>query len=130
MKHDVCALMLVVSGALLGCDEQQYVSPDTVALIVTDDATSMQRVTRCLYIPVLLGGQVVFRYKVDAELKALLVITRDEATVSFEPEEAAEPFSVDTDELTDMQQHQASVPPSGYSVELSAGCTPDDDDFR
>jgi hypothetical protein len=129
MKRNVIALLLVVSGALLGCDEQQYVSPDTVALIVTDDSTNMQRVNRCLYIPVLLGGQVVFRYEVDAELKALIIITRDDATVSFEPEGAAEPFSVDTDELTEMQQHQADAPPSGYTVELSAGCTPDDD-FR
>ena len=71
MKRNAFALLLVISGALLGCDEQQYVSPDTVALIVTDDSTSMQRVNRCLYIPVLLGGQVVFRYEVDAELKAL-----------------------------------------------------------
>jgi hypothetical protein len=130
MKRNARALLLLVSGVLLGCDEQQYVSPDTVALIVTDDSTNMQRVNRCLYIPVLLGGQVVFRYEIDAELKALLVITRDEATVSFQPEEAGEPLSVDTDELTEMQQHQASAPPSGYTVELSAGCTPDDDDFR
>jgi hypothetical protein len=129
MKRSVL-VPLLVSGALLGCEEQQYVSPDTVALIVTDDSTNMQRVNRCLYIPVLLGGQVVFRYEVDAELKALVVITRDEATVSFEPEEAAEPFSVDTDELTETQQHQASAPPAGYTVELSAGCEPDDDDFR
>ena len=92
MKRNVFALLLVISGALLGCDEQQYVSPDTVALIVTEDSTNLQRVNRCLYIPVLLGGQVVFRYEVDAELKALVIITRDEATVSFEPEEAAEPF--------------------------------------
>ena len=129
MKRNALALLLVW-GALLGCDEQQYVSPDTVALTVTDDSTNMQRVNRCLYIPVLLGGQVVFRYEIAAELKALLIITRDEATVSFEPEEAGEPFSVDTDELTEMQQHEASAPPSGYTVELSAGCTPDDDDFR
>jgi hypothetical protein len=128
MKRTAFALLL--SGALLGCDEQQYVSPDTVALIVTDDSTNTQRVNRCLYIPVLLGGQVVFRYEVDSELKALLVITRDEVTVSFEPESAAEPFSVDTDDLTEMQQHEAGAPPSGYTVELHAGCTPDDDDFR
>jgi hypothetical protein len=130
MKHNAFALLLAVSGAVVGCDEQQYVSPDTVALIVTDDATNTQRVNRCLYIPVLLGGRVVFRYEVDAEVKALLVITRDEVTVSFEPEEAAEPFSVDTDDLTETQRHEAESPPSGYTVELSAGCTPDDDDFR
>jgi len=130
MKLRLFALALVVSAAALGCDEQQYVSPDTVALVVTDDSTNMQRVNRCLYIPVLLGGKVIFRYEVDSALKAVLVITRDEATVSFEPEDAADPFSIDTDELSEMEHHFADASPSGYSVELAAGCTPDDDDFR
>ena len=130
MKQSSFALALLACDAALGCDEQQYVSPDTVALIVTDDSTNMQRVNRCMYIPVLLGGQVVFRYEVDSALKALLVITRDEASVSFEPSDAADPFSIDTDELTESERHLADSPPSGYTVELVAGCTPDDDEFR
>jgi hypothetical protein len=130
MKRSLLALAVVATGAALGCQEQQYVSPDTVALVVTDDSTNMQRVNRCLYIPVLLGGQVIFRYEVDSALKAVLVITRDEATVSFEPGGAADPFAVDTEDLSEMETHFADAPPSGYTVELSAGCTADDDDFR
>lgn len=130
MKRSILALVLVWSAGLLGCDEQQYVSPDTVALVVTDDATNMQRVNRCLYVPVLLGSQVTFRYEVADDIKATLVITRDEAVVSFEPDGVGDTFRVDTEELTEMQTHVADAAPSGYTVELTAGCTPDDDDFR
>lgn len=130
MKHSPFSVALLALAAALGCDEQQYVSPDTVALIVTDDSSNMQRVNRCLFIPVLLGGQVIFRYEVDSSLKAVLAITRDEAAVSFEPSDAADPFSVDTDELSESERHVADSPPLGYTVELAAGCTPDDDEFR
>jgi hypothetical protein len=119
---------LALGGALLlGCDGQQYVSPNTVALVVTDDGTQMQRVNRCQYIPVLAGSRVVFRYEVDSDIKATLVIDRNEVRVVFEPEGVADAFEVDAEDLTDDQRFTADGPPDGYQVELVAGCTPDDE---
>jgi hypothetical protein len=87
----------------------------------------MQRVNRCQYIPVLAGSRIVFRYEVDDELKTALAITRDEVRVTFEPEGAADPFEVDAEDLTESQRFSVDSPPSGYEVELIAGCTPDDE---
>lgn len=121
-------LRLALGATLaLGCDGRQYVSPDTVALIVTDAATNMQRVNRCQYIPVLAGSHIVFRYEVDDELKTVLAISRNEVRVTFEPEGAADPFEVDAEDLTESQSFSVDSPPSGYEVELIAGCTPDDE---
>jgi hypothetical protein len=118
------ALLLVFA---LGCDEQQYVNPDTVALVITDEATQMQRVNRCHYIPVLAGSRIVFRYEVDDELKATLAITRDDVVVGFEPDGVAEPFVADATDFTESERLTAESPPDGYRVELVAGCTPDDE---
>lgn len=127
MNHGKLTQLLLSGALLLGCDGQQYVSPDTVALVVTDDGTQMQRVNRCQYIPVLAGSRVVFRYEVDGELKATLIIDRDEVRVAFEPEGVADTFEVDAEDLTDNQRFTADSPPDGYQVELVAGCTPDDE---
>jgi hypothetical protein len=127
MNHGKLAQLALGAGLALGCDGQQYVSPDTVALVVTDDGTQMQRVNRCQYIPVLAGSRVVFRYEVDDELKATLVIDREEVRVVFEPDGVADPFEVDAEDLTEAQRFTADAPPDGYQVELAAGCTPDDE---
>jgi hypothetical protein len=127
MNHGKFAQLALVAALALGCDGQQYVNPDTVALVVTDDATQMQRVNRCQYIPVLAGSRVIFRYDIDGDLKATLVIDRDEVRVVFEPEGSADTFEVDAEDLTDAQHYTVDEPPDGYQVELIAGCTPDDE---
>lgn len=113
---------------LLGCNEQQYVSPDTVSLVISNDATGVVRVNRCNFIPVLLGSQVKARYAVESDLKATITITREEVEVSFQdPGREHEPFLVpaETFEEEDVTL-QADSPPDGYTVTLSTPCTPDD----
>ncbi len=127
MNHARFAQLALGAALALGCDGQQYVNPDTVALVVTDDATQLQRVNRCQYIPVLAGSRVVFRYDVDGDLRATLVIDRDEVRVAFEPQGSAETFEVDAEDLTETQGFTADSPPDGYQVELVAGCTPDEE---
>lgn len=108
---------------LLACDGQQYVSPDTVHLVITEDSSSLEVVNRCNYVPVLLGSTVKARYGVDDDLKATLTITHDAVTVGFDG--AADTFKVSATELADGTQ-LAPDPPAGYTVELSPGCTPDE----
>jgi hypothetical protein len=127
VNHDKISRLVLAAALLFGCDGQQYVNADTVALVVTDDATQLQRVNRCHYIPVLAGGRVVFRYEVDDELRATLAIDRDEVRVVFEPEGVAEIFEVDAEDLSEDQRFTAESAPDGYVVELVAGCTPDDE---
>ena len=112
-------------GALLlfACDGQQYVSPDTVHLVISKDGSSQELVDRCNYVPVLLGSTVKARYEVEDELRATLTITHDAVTVGFDG--AADTFKVSAAELADGTQ-SAPDPPAGYTVELSPGCTPDD----
>ena len=57
--------LLLLSLALTGCDGRQYVSPDTVGLVITNDETGVTRVDRCNYIPVLLGSRIQWRYTID-----------------------------------------------------------------
>ena len=108
---------------LLACDGQQYVSPDTVQLVITKDSSGLRLVDRCNYVPVLLGSTVKARYVVEDELKATLTITPDAVTVGFDG--AADTFKVSAGELADGAL-TAPDPPAGYTVELSPGCTPDD----
>jgi hypothetical protein len=108
---------------LLACDGQQYVSPDTVHLVITKDGSPTELVDRCNYVPVLLGSTVKARYLVEDDLKATLTITHDRVTVSFDG--AADTFKVSAAELADGALF-APEPPAGYAVELSPGCTPDD----
>lgn len=113
---------------LLGCNEQQYVSPDTVSLVISDDSTGLERVNRCNYIPVLLGSQVKARYVVEDDLKATITITREQVEVIFQdPDRDHEPFLVpaETFEEGDVML-QADAPPDGYTVTLGTPCTPDD----
>ena len=123
MSNLKTACAAAVLGALLlsACDGQQYVSPDTVQLVITKDGSTRQLVNRCNYIPVLLGSEIKSRYVVEGELKATLTITRDAVTVSFD--DAAETFKISASELAESAE-SAPNPPTGYTVELSSGCTP------
>lgn len=119
--------VLGIAAALgaLGCDGQQYVSPDTVALVVTEDATGQQRVNECQYIPVLLGSRNLSRYAVDDALRVIVDITRDEVTLSFEgTPELVEPFRVPSERFDGAAQETLPAPPAGYSAALSSPCTP------
>jgi hypothetical protein len=118
-------LVSALLGALLilACDGQQYVSPDTVHLVITKDGSTRELVNRCNYVPVLLGSTVKARYEVDDDLKATLTITHDAVTVGFDG--VADTFKVSAAELADAAQF-APDPPAGYTVELSPGCTPDE----
>jgi len=109
---------------LVACDGQQYVSPDTVALNITKDSTSSERVNVCNYVPVLLGDRVDATYVVDGDLQAVLSITRDSVRVTFTGSAPVDPFVVTTTALKDGPQTDSSPPP-GYTVKLSLGCTPD-----
>jgi|GEM_PF-5495667 len=109
--------------SLVACDGQQYVSPDTVQLVITKDSSSLRLVDRCNYMPVLLGSMVKARYAIEDDLKATLTITHDAVTVDFDG--AADTFKVSAGELADGTQ-TAPDPPAGYTVELIPGCTPDD----
>ena len=117
----VTALLGALS--LLACDGQQYVSPDTVQLVITKDSSSLRLVDRCNYVPVLLGSTVKARYAVEDDLKATLTIKPDAVTVDFDG--AADTFKVSAAELADGTQ-TAPDPPAGYTVELIPGCTPDE----
>jgi hypothetical protein len=124
-KHSLCLLAV----GLFGCDGQQYVSPDTVGLVITNDDTGVTRVDRCNYIPVLLGSRIKWRYAIEGDLKATITITREEIEVTFEGDggEAA-PFSVRPKDFDDdVSSFTAGSPPDGYTVRLLTGCTPDDD---
>lgn len=120
-------------GAALGglfvsaCDDPQYVDPDTVALVVTNDATHVERVNRCHYVPVLLGSEVKARYLVEDELRATITVTREDVSVLFEEAGAdVASFVVDSDEFSGAANEVAPDPPPGYTVTLRSPCTPDD----
>lgn len=125
---------LLLGGALLGCQDQQYVSPDTVRLSITDTrATPMlERVNRCNYIPVLLGDMVKTRYVVNADLKAVIAITRENVTVSFEgvlpdDEVLPEPWPVDSSKFRDKMGRESLDPPlENFDVVLTSPCVVDD----
>ena len=126
MKTSSLARMTLLMVSALACDGQQYVSPQTIALVVSDDATRSQRVNRCHFVPVLLGSQVKFRYVVASGLRATLTLTRDEVAVEFEGAAGTEAFRVYTSDMeVEGTRLSAERPPEGYSVELESGCTPD-----
>lgn len=108
---------------LLACDNQDYVNPETVQLVITKESSMLELVHRCNYMPVLLGSTVKARYVVEDDLKATLTITHDAVTVDFDG--AADTFKVSATELAEGAQI-APDPPAGYTVELSTGCTPDE----
>lgn len=115
---------VVAALAVLGCDGQQYVSPDTVALTITTDAGA-PRVEACQYIPVLLGSRAVAHYVVDERLDVTFDITRDEVSVTFEGSDGPiEPFRVPSERFADSATERDEAPPAGYAVELNSPCAP------
>lgn len=110
------ALTLVLACA---CDGQQYVSPDTLALVITNDSTGVQRVNRCHYVPVLLGSQVKARYLVEDGLHATITITRDTTSVVFDD------AGLDLGPL-DEAEPRLDYRGQSFFIALRPGCTPDD----
>lgn len=110
----------------LGCDDPQYVNPDTVALIVTNDSTGVERVNRCHFVPVLLGSQDKARYLVEDQIRATLTLTRDSVSVSFEDAgvEIAN-VAVDSRELAGETRVPIDDGPAGFSAELVSPCVPE-----
>jgi hypothetical protein len=118
--------MIWAACAALGCDPA-YVSPDTVALLITDTASSAQRVNRCHYVPVLLGSRDRARYTVDERLRVTIDLTRDQVSLSFDDDSGpVDPFEVESSRFKDGGVVAVPSPPSGYKVELASPCTPDD----
>jgi len=123
----LCAVLAVLTSTALGCDGQQYVSPDTALLTVTHDRTGSKLASRCNYVPVLLGAQVDESVAVDSSLQASITLTREAITVTFQGSGAGiEAFHVTAQELSEATSVVDSSPPTGYTVELSSGCVPDD----
>ena len=103
------------------CDGQQYVSPETVALVITNDDTNVQRVNRCHYVPVLLGSQVKARYRVEDGLHATITVTRDGPSVVFD-DDGRDLGPLDEDDPRLDYQGQS------FTISLRPDCTPPDDD--
>jgi hypothetical protein len=129
MSYQHLPRLALLLGALplFGCQGQQYVNPETVALIVKNDSTGMERVNRCNYVPVLLGSQVKVRYVVEGDLKATISVTRDNISVTFEgSSDTLAPFEITPKHLMEQKSATDDMPPAGYSVDLASGCTPED----
>jgi hypothetical protein len=110
--------------ALAGCDGQQYVSPDTVALSVTSDETGSDLLSHCDFVPVLPGAEVTSSFVVDPPLSATLSITRSSVSVTFEGTAPGTPPFVVAAAVVQQGKQIAPEPPAGYTVTLSPGCTP------
>lgn len=116
----------LASCGLLACLEEQYVSPDTVRLQITESRTSRERVNQCLYVPVLLGSHDSASYALDGGLHARFDVTREEVVVTFDgTSEAVAPFRVESKRFEGSAHEVDPAPPTGYDVELSSPCTPD-----
>ena len=118
--------LLLVAGAMLGCEGQQYVSPDRVALVVSEVSTGSELLSRCRYIPVLLGSRNRAGYDVDGQLQATIDITRDEVIVWFDGGEPVDAFRVESSRFAQVADVVDKAPPSGLRVELISPCTPDE----
>jgi hypothetical protein len=119
MRRTFAALALVCACA---CDGQQYVSPDTLALVITNvtkEDAHVTRVNRCHYVPVLLGSQVKARYSVEEGLHATITITRDTRSVVFDD---------DGTDLGPLDEEDPNLEYRGrrFSVVFRSDCTPDD----
>lgn len=115
----------LLAASLVACDGQQYVSPDTVALVVTNESTGVERVNRCHFIPVLLGSEVKVRYSVEDDLKVTISITRDEVRLDYEqPGQSYESYQISAQAFDGAASVSDDAPPDGYRVELSSPCTP------
>ena len=114
----------IVALFALGCDGQQYVSPETVALVISTEGGA-QRLNDCRYIPVLLGSRSSSHYTIDSRLEVRLDITREEIDVSFASVgEELEPFRVPSSLFEGSATEEAPAPPTGYTVALRSPCTP------
>lgn len=123
----LCSLLALLTWTVLGCDGQQYVSPDTALLTVTHDKTGSKLASRCNYVPVLLGAEVDESVAVDSALQASITLTREAINVTFQGSGVGiQAFHVTTKELSEAASVVDSSPPIGYTVELSSGCVPDD----
>ena len=110
--------------AMLGCDGQQYVSPDTVELSITNDSTGVERVKRCNFIPVLLGSEVKARYEVEEEQRVTFTITRDAIELLYDSGESELVSPVALEELESGQSWPLQSTPAGYTAQLTPNCTP------
>jgi len=110
--------------AALACDGRQYVSPDTVALVISDESTGTKQLNECHYVPVLLGSRSISRYALDSDLRVTIDITRDQVSVSFEDPAGVEPFLVPSERFEQAATARDPAPPAGYVVELSSPCSP------
>jgi hypothetical protein len=123
-KRIACLPLVTLLFACWGCQEQQYVNPDTVKLSVSR-AGGATLVDRCNYIPVLLGGAAQFTYHVERDLGVHLQITRDKVLATFEDSSGRlGSFGAPSSSFADDFSVDASEPPDGYSATLSAGCVP------
>jgi hypothetical protein len=133
-------LLLGLSPAALACQDQQYVSPDTVLLSITDKSTDIELVHRCNYVPILLGGEVKARYVVDGDLKATIDIDREHVTLSYEGSgDLPQPWSLSsklfegentcTQGQDDCDPDPVALPDDfNYFVVLSSPCKIDSDE--
>jgi hypothetical protein len=127
MSFRVFSALPIAFVLLLGCQDQQYVSPDTANLSITNLDTGIERVNRCNFIPVLLGNQVKSRYVVEGSLKAVISLTRDKVTVSFEGEASLpEPWTVESTKFREKFAESSDTPPDNYDVRLSSQCKVDE----
>lgn len=132
-------LSVALVVAATGCQDQQYVSPDTVLLSITNKARDVELVNRCHYIPILLGGEVKARYAVEDDIKATITINREKVIVSYEGSDVPEPWAVSskffeeeascTQGLDDCGQDPVTLPEAfNYQVVLSSPCKVDVDE--
>ena len=124
MNQRVFFLFCGAAASLFACQDQQYVSPDTVALAIKNLETGAERVNACNYIPVLLGDRVANRYVIDGGFAVGIELTRDAVVVSYEGEFGLPPaWQV---ESSSFRAKQASVlaedPPESYEVRLHSPC--------
>jgi hypothetical protein len=107
-----------------GCQDPQYVDPDTVNLSVSRAGGALL-VSRCNYIPVLLGSTVRFNYHVEDDVVAQLEITRDNIKVSFEDSSGwLGAFGAPSGRFAEAFSMVDPEPPPNLAATLSSGCEP------
>ncbi|HKY37737.1 MAG TPA: hypothetical protein VJN18_17465 [Polyangiaceae bacterium] len=112
--------------ALFGCDGQQYVSPDTVELSITNNDSNLELVKRCHFIPVLLGSQIKARYRIEDERRVTVTITRDEIELDYDSGESELVTPQELENLASGEALELQSTPADYTARLTPNCTPDD----
>jgi hypothetical protein len=125
MSYSRQAWSLLLPLVLLGCDGQQYVSPETVELSITN-TDNLELVKRCHYIPVLLGSQVKARYRIEDERRVTITITRDEIALDYDSGESELVTPQELEELESGGSRVLENTPADYTARLTPNCTPDD----